>query len=914
MTYPSCALSDRLPPSLTLESRDRCSDQMLDSLPACISYVDADLRYCFANATYEDWFQLDRQVIYGRHLWDVIGEAAYQKAKPYIDEVLKGRQTTYETVLPYARGQRHVRGTLTPDINDQSQVQGFYALIVDISDDKQSEMQLRRSEAALAKAQEIAHIGNWEFDVATQTLDCSAEMLRLLGLAVTAPPPSLSQMAQFFPADDWSQVQQTARRLLTTGEPQPLSGHIMRLDGEWRYLEGNSEAIKDDRGVVVRLLGTAMDVTEHKQRIDQLQLLESVILHAHDAVLITEADPIDSPGPRITYVNPAFTQMTGYSRDEVIGQTPRILQGPKTDRASLDQIRQALKKHQQIRLELLNYHKDGHEFWVELELVPVTDMDGRVTHFVAFQRDVSDRKYREQKLKEQAHLIDIATDAFLVRDLDSRLLFWSRGAEQIYGWQAEDVLGRNVDQLLNPERSSQVQAAWQTVLHRGEWQGELVKHTKGGELRTVESRWTLVRDAAGNPEAVLSVDTDITERKQLEAQFLRAQRLESLGTLASGIAHDLNNILTPILGIAQILPHKLPEAEPLVLELIDILAKSAQRGANLSKQILSFAKGAGGDFTALDLRHLLAEIRRFTQQTFPKSIAIQVELPSDLWLIRGDATHLYQILMNLCVNARDAMPDGGLLSLKAYNLDLSKGNSPVNPHLSLDQGFYVVIEVADTGIGMPPELIDKIFDPFFTTKEPGQGTGLGLSTTAGIIQSHGGQIQVNSQVNQGTRFTIALPAAPITAQLSEESATLPPGSGELILVVDDEPQIRYVTQALLEGYNYQVLTAGDGVEAIAVYQEHADDIDAVLMDMRMPKLSGAIALATAATNQPPTQGHYDQWSDLDERVAQSGQLDRACLFTQTLRCRGIVESSVHCLKCLTVDKNSDPHNFLKVLF
>ncbi len=850
MIYPSCALSDRPLTRHSREGRNQSFEKMLDSLPACIAYVDADLRYRFVNATYEDWFQLRRQAIQDRFLWEVIGHEAYQKAKPHIDGVLKGRQVTYEATLPYIHGSRYVRGTLTPDLDDDFQVRGYYALIVDIGHDKRIEMQLRRSETALAKAQEIAHIGNWEFDVATQTFDCSVEMLRLLGLAATASPPNLSQIAQFFPAEDWAHVQQTARRLLTTGQPQPFSGHIMRSDGEWRYLEGDSEAIKDDRGTVVRLLGTAMDVTEHQQRIDQLQLLESVILHASDAVLITEADPIDPPGPRILYANPAFTRMTGYTRDEVVGQTPRILQGDKTDRASLDQIRAALQTRQKIRVELLNYHKDGSEFWVEMELVPIASINGQVTHFVAFQRDVSDRKYREQKLEEQAALIDIATDAFLVRDLNSRLLFWSRGAEQIYGWQAADVLGHNVDRLLNPERSSQVQAAWQTVLRQGEWQGELIKHTKGGEQKTVESRWTPVRDSTGKPTAVLSVDTDITERKQLEAQFLRAQRLESLGTLASGIAHDLNNILTPISGIAQILPHKLPETEPLILELIDILAKSAQRGANLSKQILSFARGSGGDFTALNLRYLLAEVRRFTQQTLPKSITIRVEVSPDLWLVRGDATRLYQIFMNLCVNARDAMPEGGLLSLSAYNLDLTQDISQAKPCVGLDSGFYVIIDVTDTGVGISPELIDKIFDPFFTTKAPGQGTGLGLSTVAGIIQSHGGQIQVTSQVDHGTRFTIALPAAPITASSSEAAATFLPGAGELILVVDDEPQIRYVTQALLESHHYQVLTAGDGVEAIAVYQEHADDIDAVLMDMRMPKMSGAIALAALQQINP----------------------------------------------------------------
>ncbi|MGB3137917.1 MAG: ATP-binding protein, partial [Nodosilinea sp.] len=491
---------------------------------------------------------------------------------------------------------------------------------------------------------------------------------------------------------------------------------------------------------------------------------------------------------------------------------------------------------------------DGSEFWVELDLVPVARSSGQVTHFVAFQRDVSDRKRSEQTLKEQAELIDIATDAFLVRDLDSRLLFWSRGAEQIYGWRASEVMGQNVDQLLNSEPSLQVQTAWQTVLSRGEWQGEILKRTRSNDSRTIESRWTLVRDSFGNPTAVLSVDTDVTERKQLEAQFLRAQRLESLGTLASGIAHDLNNILTPILGIAQVLPHMLPEAKPAVLDLVDILNKSARRGAALSQQILTFARGSASDFTALDIRHLLTEIKRFTEKTFPKSIAIRVSVPADLWMIMGDATHLYQVLMNLCVNARDAMSEGGVLSLTAQNLCLDDTGS--RPYLDFSSGSYVVIEVADTGTGMPPELINKIFDPFFTTKEPGQGTGLGLSTVANIVKNHDGQLQVASQVNQGTRFTISLPAAQVRSSLSEEVTAMPTGSGALVLVVDDEPQIRYVTQALLESHDYRVLTACDGAEAIAVYKAHVADIDGVLMDMRMPNMSGTIALAALQQINP----------------------------------------------------------------
>ncbi|MGD1941616.1 MAG: PAS domain-containing protein [Leptolyngbyaceae cyanobacterium] len=451
--YPFCDISDRHPAATDSPHYDSRLNLIIDAVPACISYIDAHLRYRFANATYEAWFQLDRHVIDGQYLWQVIGDAAYRKVKPYIDRVFDGEQVTYETVLPYAQGSRHIRGTLIPDFDRHDRVQGYHALIVDISTDKQAETALRRSQANLAKAQELAHIGSWEFDLATQTPLCSAEMLRLFGLNPNAPAPELSHLAQFFAPETWAQVKQTLQWAIATGDPQPVAGQIMRPTGERRYLEGTSEAIKNAQGDVVKLMGTVMDVTDRKQRQDQLRLLESVVLHANDAVLVTEADLVDLPGPRIVYANPAFTAMTGYTSAEIVGQTPRILQGPKTDRASLDRIRAALKTCQKIREELINYRKDGTEFWVEMELVPITianEMGQQMPHFVAIQRDMTARKRIEQTLKEQAKLIDIATDAFLVRDLESRLQFWSRGGEQKNGWRSAEVVGSNVGTKKNP--------------------------------------------------------------------------------------------------------------------------------------------------------------------------------------------------------------------------------------------------------------------------------------------------------------------------------------------------------------------------------------------------------------------------------------------------------------------------------
>ncbi len=842
-----------------VERANQFQAHLLSHVTDAVIAIDNDRRITYWNPAAEQLYGLGASEVYGSRITDCfdyswLSPADKQAAKTaikthsrwqgeQIHRLQNGEERCVEASISILKDEGgNASGMIATirDISDRYRARVDRHRSINVSDYQRTEAQLRQSEATLAKAQEIAHIGSWEFDLVTQTLNCSAEMFRLFGLDPSSSPPNLRQIAQFFPPEDWTQVQQAARQLMATGEPQPFAGHIARPNGELRYLEGSSEAVKNDQGEVVKLLGTAMDVTERKQRQDQLQLLESVILHANDAVLITEADRIDLPGPRIVYANPAFTAMTGYANAEVIGQSPRILQGPNTDRDSLDQIRTALKTHQKIRIELVNYRKDGSEFWVEMELVPITNSTGQVTHFVAIQRDVSDRKRNDQMLKEQAELINIATDAFLVRDLDNRLLFWSRGAEHIYGWRAEEVLGRNVASLLDPKTPLQVQEAWQTVLNLGEWQGKVLKHTKAKDIRTIESRWTLVRDSAGHPKAVLSVDTDITERKQLEAQFLRTQRLESLGTLASGIAHDLNNILTPILGVAQILSHQLQDAKPSTLDLINILRTSAKRGAALSKQILAFAQGTESDFTVLNMRYLLSEVKRFVQKTFPKSIVIRLSVPKDLWMLMGDATHLYQVFMNLCVNARDAMPNGGILSLSAQNVYLDE--TSCRPHPDLNSGPYVVIEVADTGTGIAPECIDKIFDPFFTTKEPDKGTGLGLSTAANIIKRHNGQIQVASQLNQGACFTVYLPAAQIEAPSPAATGDLPRGSGELILVVDDELQICQVTKVLLENHNYRVLTARNGAEAITLGEAHAPEINGVLMDMRMPKMSGMIAL------------------------------------------------------------------------
>jgi len=455
------------------------------------------------------------------------------------------------------------------------------------------------------------------------------------------------------------------------------------------------------------------------------------------------------------------------------------------------------------------------------------------------QRAEEELRLSEQKLQEQAALLDIATDAIFVQALNNHILFWNKGAEHLYGWTAESALKKNTNNLLYKDVLPQLKDVHKTVAQIGEWQGELHQVTKSGQEIIVNSRWTLMRDQHKKPKAILVVNTDITQKKQLEAQFLRAQRLESIGTLASGIAHDLNNILTPILGSAQLLQLQLPNANQQHQRYLKTVETNAKRGAALVKQVLSFARGVEGKRTIVQVKHLLLEIKQIVQQTFPKSIEVYTDIPQDLWLVSADATQLHQVLMNLVVNARDAMPNGGTLSLSAENIFTDETYARMN--LDAKVGPFTSITVSDTGTGIPPETVERIFEPFFTTKELGKGTGLGLSTVIGILKSHGGYVTVSSEIGS-TQFKVFLPAVEAREIPPIEAQEVLAGQEELILVVDDEAPIREITKAVLEAYSYKVITASDGIEAISLYTQYKDEISLVLTDIMMPSMNGQTAI------------------------------------------------------------------------
>ena len=539
------------------------------------------------------------------------------------------------------------------------------------------------------------------------------------------------------------------------------------------------------------------------------------------------------PDGRFQSANPAFVKTLGYAREELLAVSFFDLIHPDDREQTKLEVQRQLAAQPTACFENRYRCKDGSHRVLEWYAAP--SIAGVL---YATARDITERKRTEEKIREQAALLDQTNDAILVRTGDGVISYWNQGAENMFGWTAREIVGRNArETLFASADSARLEEIERQVLQEGHWLGEMRYVTKTGNDIIGQARATLLQNPAGAPQSFLLLITDLTEHKKLEAQFLRTQRLEALGTLASGIAHDLNNILAPIVMVAPLLREAQTPAD--MVEQLDLIEASVRRATDVARQLLAFGRGQGGERMPLHLKHLLRDLRHVILETFPRNISFASSEDPNLWPLVADPTQLHQILLNLCINARDAMPEGGKLCVTTTNFQaddhfasMVAGARPV---------AYVHLQVSDTGSGIRPEHLDKIFDPFFTTKDPGRGTGLGLATVQQVVASHGGLVQVHSQVDQGTTFDVFLPASPDAVDLAKPSA--PPaspldGQGQLILIVDDEEYIRRITQQTLLRHGYRTITAADGVEAVAIFARHQQETKAVVTDLMMPGLDG----------------------------------------------------------------------------
>ncbi len=585
------------------------------------------------------------------------------------------------------------------------------------------------------------------------------------------------------------------------------------------------------------------DITEQKRAGEHLRLLETCVSHLNDFVLITEVDPLDEPGPRVVFVNDAFIRRTGYAREEVLGKSPRFMQGPKTSRAELELVRAALAKREPVRVEVVNYTKAGQEFWVELDLVPVADETGAWTHFVAIERDITARKMADEELRANSERYQMLFDSnplpLWVYDVETlRFLSVNDAAVCKYGYSREEFLALTIRDIRPPEDipalENMVAANAVGPRNLGTW-----KHlAKDGRLLTVEVHTHLVRFAERAASLVLPLD--ITDNIRLEEQLRQAQKMETIGRFAGGIAHDFNNLLTVINGYSQMLLNRASprDQEDDQVRIQRRILNAGERASALTAQLLAFSRQQVLQPKTVAISQILNTMEPTLKSLIREDIEIVWKVSDEIFLVNLDPSQFEQVILNLTVNARDAMPDGGCLVIETGSAYLDETYCGV--HADVAPGLYSMVSVRDDGRGMSPETLRRIFDPFFTTKEIGSGTGLGLATVYGIIKQSGGHISVYSELGLGTEFKAYFPVVDgeISA-LRQELDDLSELSGEgTVLLVEDDDAVREFASRILRACGYEVLECGNGPEAIVEAERFARSIDLLLTDVVLPKLNG----------------------------------------------------------------------------
>ena len=643
-------------------------------------------------------------------------------------------------------------------------------------------------------------------------------------------------------------------------EREPVQEEVMGIyppDAPPRWIRVNAQPLfRDGREAPYAVLISFNDITAERLKEEALQtsrdLLSSVLSSSLDGIMVFSAVRDEDEAIvdfECVLVNPRAEKLIGSTAEEVVGDRLREAMPWQEEKGLFEVYREVVETGEPAEMEI-HHTTDILDNWFHVMAV-------RVENGVAVTyRDITERKEAEQRIREQAQFLDKARDAILAHDMEGRIAYWNKSAERLTGWSKDEILGKWAHQCLyDPDEEDKLRQCHETMMEEGEWTGELRVRTKDDEERIVESRWSLVRDSAGDPKHVLVINTDITERKRLESQFLRSQRMESIGRLVGGIAHDLGNLLVPITLGVKVLKRRVDDGDEKVAQTLSMIRKSAERGSDMVEQVLAFARGVEGERVALQPATVVDEVEEMTEETFPEDIEVRTHTEEDLLPIVGDATQIQQVLMNLCVNARDAMPTGGTLSIEARTVTFSESDARRNS--DAEPGPYVCIEVQDTGTGMPDDVVDKVFEPFFSTKEEGDGTGLGLSTAYSIIQSHDGFLDVESEEGVGTTFWMYLPVAEEEAEPqsgengTEETRRLPSGGeGERVLVVDDEEFVLESARQTLESAGYEVRTALDAAATLRLVEEEGEAVDIVVTDLRMPGMSGLELIRTLRDRHP----------------------------------------------------------------
>jgi PAS domain S-box-containing protein len=626
---------------------------------------------------------------------------------------------------------------------------------------------------------------------------------------------------------------QLAREIVPAAPFILLTGSLDEETAVEYMKAGAADYILKDR--LARLGAAVRGALEHQRTAERMRWLSHAVEQSPAAILIT-----DTAGA-IQYVNHRFSEVTGYAPDDVLGKTPAIVKSDRTPPETYHRLWGTITAGHTWQGELQNRRKNGELYWDHTVISPLRDAAGAITHFLGVQEEITERKQMEQQLREREEyfrsLIEQAMDVIAVLDPVGAIRYVSPSVFPLLGYAPEELVGRHMLDLLHGDDAETTLRVFAEGVATGKGGRflELRFRHKDGTYRVLEAVGRYLADDPVVRGVVINA-RDVTERRSLERQLLQAQKMEAVGRLAGGVAHDFNNVITAILGYTDLLLDGLPTLSPLRPDLGEI-RKAADRAAGLTRQLLAFSRKQVLEPRVLDLNELVADVDSLLRRLLGEDIAVVTRLDPTLGTVRADAGQLEQVVVNLAVNSRDAMPEGGTLTIETRNAELD--DSYAREHVPVRPGPYVMLALSDTGTGMSAETLSHLFEPFFTTKEPGKGTGLGLATVYGIVKQSGGYVWCYSELGQGTTFKVYLPRVDAPAdRFPVRGAVGPTRGSETILLVEDEPGLRALTRRVLEKNGYTVLEAATADAASALVRDYAAPIHLLLADVVLPGASG----------------------------------------------------------------------------
>jgi len=703
-----------------------------------------------------------------------------------------------------------------------------------------TELALQASELRYRRLFETAQDGILILDYAAGRItDANPFLVTLLGFSHAEMVGHT--VGELSPFKDIVSNQAMLERLQAVGYVRYEDLPLKTRDGRQIAVEFVSNVYKAGGEKVIQC--NIRDITARKRAEQQLTLLNTCVAHLNEMVVITEAGPADGSVPVIVFVNAAFERITGYTSAEALGRNPSFLQGEKTDPRIVGELHHALEQQQPIRRQMLNYRKNGAEYWVDVDIMPVFGPAGRCTHFVAVERDITEEKQNDELLRYKTMLLEAqlesSIDGILVVDNQQNMVLQNRRLGELWNIPAPISTGKYdaaqlrfaATQTKNPEQF--VEKVNYLYAHPEETSQDEIELING----TVLDRYSApVRDRSGQHHGRIWSFRDLTERRRMEGQLQQMQKMECIGQLAGGIAHDFNNILTALVGNIFLVKTD-ASITPDILEYLENMTTATQRATDLVNQILAFSRQNRPERTAIQLNHVVLEALKLLRASLPANIRIQTEL-TETPLVLANATAIHQVIMNLGTNAWHAMrPNPGVLKVDMKTMEADADFVKLHPGLL--PGSYVMLSVSDSGCGMDRATLARAFDPFFTTKEVGEGTGLGLAVVHGIIRSHEGAITAYSQPGAGTVFHLYFPAlAAESVVLESASAPIPRGQGQHILLVDDEEVLAQLGRRILERLGYTVTVTTSPLEALAAARENPGGFALLITDLTMPVMDG----------------------------------------------------------------------------